>query len=534
MFALGILIGIFSYIIFALGMMGLLTSEIVKFTTVLYWICAGGVWIFLYRRGIIRNDSVRSMFCGFRKDKRHWMLGVLLLALSIVYAFGALIPERAFDALWYHLTLPKLYLAEHSISFIPGGLLYYSTMPKLTEMLYTASLAFGDDVLTRFIHYGFGVLVTASIFTYVRKYYSLFFALLASVIFYSNIVVGWESTTAYIDLARAFFEFLALWCFTNYIETRQKSWFVESAVMVGLAISTKLIALGSLVIFVALIFIVFQKNVLQKRIAKSALFVGTALVVPLPWFMFSFLSTGNPFYPIFSGYQLDSINIIRIFPDLLNVFLRADDPISPLYIIVLPLLYFTYRSMNKREKIFTWYCLLSLLIWSVTPKTGGGRFILAYLPALSVLSVMIIRLVKSAYITKLLFVTVLGIGCITVIYRFVAQSHAIPVVMGRESRHEYLSQNLNYEFGDFYDSDSYFKTRIQQDDRVLIYGIHNLYYIDFPFVHESYVKPADTFTYVLVGGNSDLPPRFQHWTLVYENAITQVKLYYSGGQVWEY
>jgi len=59
---------------------------------------------------------------------------ILIVLQAFVNIIGVFGPELAFDALWYHLTLPKLYLVHHSIFFIPGGLLYYSGMPKIAEM----------------------------------------------------------------------------------------------------------------------------------------------------------------------------------------------------------------------------------------------------------------------------------------------------------------------------------------------------------------------------------------------------------------
>src|SRR6185437_14950424 len=117
-------------------------------------------------------------------------------------------PEIGFDALWYHLTLPKLYLGWHQVRHIPGGLLYYSDMPKLTEMLYISGLAILGETGAKLIHFSFGILCCIALYKVGRKFFSPLLSLIAVAIFYSNLVVGWESISAYIDLARTFFNIM--------------------------------------------------------------------------------------------------------------------------------------------------------------------------------------------------------------------------------------------------------------------------------------------------------------------------------------
>jgi hypothetical protein len=94
-------------------------------------------------------------------------------------------------------------------------------------------------------------------------------------------------------------------------------------------------------------------------------------------------------------------------------------------------------------------------------------------------------------------------------------------------------KEIGISIGDFYDIDGYFAKHIKPTDRVLLYGFHNLYYVDFPFIDNSWVAKGNTFNYVAVQGNG-MPDRFKYWTLVYFNPITQVRLYTFKGQTWFY
>ena len=115
------------------------------------------------------------------------------------------------------------------------------------------------------------------------------------------------------------------------------------------------------------------------------------------------------------------------------------------------------------------------------------------------------------------------VAIITIFYRGAANSRYLPYVLGLETKNHFLVNNLNYEYGDFYDTDGFFKKTIKSSDRVLVFGIHNLYYLNFPFVDASYVKPCDSFNYILTRGG--LPARYKKWKLVYINNTTNAKLY---------
>lgn len=532
MFEIAILIGIISYVILGFGVLSLLYPPLIIAGTILV--------VLIFAIVVSKVPLPLSLYYQRFDDRKMSIYGkyalVLVIALAVVYFVGALTPELSFDALWYHLTLPKIFLADHEIHHIAGGLLYYSDMPKLVEMLYVVALSVGDEITAKIIHWGFGVLLAISLYLFSRKFLSKTQSVLVVLVFYSNLVVAWESTTAYIDLGRAFFEFLAFWGFINYLESGKKEWFVESAVMMGLAISTKLIAASSLLIFVLLIFSVLSKDNLVEKCKKVVLFVGVALCIPLPWFVLSYMATGNPVYPLFSGYPVAGgyLHPVQIIRDLWTVFTAADDPISPVYIIFLPLVIVLYKRFPWYVKVSALYVGYAVLAWVILPKTGGGRFMMVYLPVFSFLVVGTLALVKNSSLKFILTALIVLIALITLVYRSAAQVKYIPYLVGKESKEEFLSENLNYNFGDFYDVDRYFQGAISKDDRVLIYGIHNLYYVDFPFTHDSYITGGEEFNYILTGKDVSLPQRFSAWTPVYENTTTGVSLYKFGGQKWQY
>lgn len=541
MFNFANIIGIYSYVIFSLGLLQLLYKEIVVVFTLIFFT----LFYFIFLDTLNRSwKNFISELYFLSKNKLFLLMLLLFFLLALVNLIGALGPELAFDALWYHLTFPNLYLLHHAVYHIPGGLLYYSDMPKLGELLYVGALAFGNEITAKVLHWSFGILVCFSIYIFSKKLFSRHLALLAVVIFYANLVVSWESTTAYIDLIRTFFEFLALWAFVLWFSEKKTKWLLTSALMTGLAISTKLLALGSLGIFlILLIGLLLKRKMHVTEIFKQVfLYISISLVIPLPWLIFSFYYTSNPVYPFFTstyGVELSPFNPIQIVTDIWSVLLFSPDPISPVYLLCIPLIVIYFAKFTPAMRLMIVYSFLSLLVWYITPRTGGGRFLLVYLPTFSVVCAGLVNYLfkeKDSYSKKtggVLIGILLFVAVTSIIYRAVANYRYIPVIIGVKSEQAFLKENLNFAFGDFYDIDGYFKKTITSQDKVLLYGFHNLYYVDFPFVDSSWVKKGDAFNYVAVHGG-EVPKRFSSWDRVYENKVTKVKLYTDDKNYYHY
>ncbi|MBI2597292.1 glycosyltransferase family 39 protein [Candidatus Daviesbacteria bacterium] len=542
MFKLALLSALYSYLIFLLGLLHLLKKDIISISTISFLL----ILTLNFRK---RLKDLLHFKIYIRKNQPSSILLISLIIIqTLINLIGALGPELAFDALWYHLTIPKIYLQQNSIFYI-GGHLYYSAMPKFTEMFYIAALALGSEITAKIIHLLFGIATLVALYKISRSFLSSKDSLLVSLIFYSNLVVGWMSITAYIDLARTFFETLALWSFLNFIRYRLSKWLTISATMLGFAASCKLLSLWSVAIYLTLLlYISLLKKVKLVTVLKQSLFFCTIVfIIVSPWLIFSYLNTGNPFYPIFSPInqnlgEATSFNPTDIISTTWSIFLLSPDPLSPIYFISLPLIIFyfgniLFQTINKQTRLLINLLLIYLALGSIllyfTPLASSGRFVMPYLPAFSLLFVLLLNLLKSKLLYKFLLAVVLIVSLSSIVYRGTANKRFVPVFLGKENVDTFMSNNLEYNVGNFYDVDNFFTRTIKPDNKVLIYGISNLYYVNFPYIHESWIKKGDKFDYILTKGIS-LPEKFKDWILVYNNDLTRVKLYSLNGKKVEY
>ena len=526
MILVALCLGFFGYSIYGIGLLQVLYPPVVQIVTVSYW----GLVILLFRKSILRFLTLLP-FRVQSLDTKSKVVGLLIVLLASVNLVGALGPELAFDAIWYHLTLPKMYLLDHAIHVIRGGLLYYSGMPQLGEMYYIVALVFHGEILAKFIHFLFGILCCITLYIISRKVLSVRISSLVVLIFYSNLVVSWESTTAYIDLIRTFFEISAIYSLLFWREIQQVKYLKLAGVLLGFAVGVKLLAIASYPLFCILIILFSSTKSIQLKMKAVGIFTICFLAPTIPWMLSAFMQTGNPLYPFFSVFyhvtpREGLLNPITFISSLWNILTQAADPVSPLYVLCLPLILFIFRNLSFLEKSLCIYSIGSLFIWYLIPDTGGGRFIVPYLPLLSVAVGIVIRWflkTQKVYAYLLIGISIM-LFATTFFYRGVANARYLPVITGRETKREFLTGHLNFSFGDFYDTDGYFKQEIKPSDVVLLYGFHNLYYVDFPFVDSSWRKYDDRFTHVATQGVV-LPQEFSTWQPIYYNKITDVTLY---------
>jgi len=243
-------------------------------------------------------------------------LGLLLLLLIVSIIVLSSVPPVSRDALTHHLVIPKLYLEKGAIYQIPEIL--FSYYPMNLELLYIIPLYFGNDIVPKFIHLGFGLLTAALIFSYLVKRLNAFYALLGALFFLSLPVIIRLSITVYVDLGLVFFSTASLYYLLQWVESGfSVRKLLLSAFFCGLALGTKYNALVVAVLLSLFIpFIYAQKkggglSSTGKSLGVCGLYLSVALIVFSPWMVRNYLWTKNPIYPIYHSWFKGSEKIFN-------------------------------------------------------------------------------------------------------------------------------------------------------------------------------------------------------------------------------
>jgi hypothetical protein len=240
-----------------------------------------------------------------------WLSRGLLLAAgaaSIGSLFGALAPPTAGDALCYHLELPKTFLAEHRVLFLP----YHdnSTFPLLAEMWYLWGLALDGGVCAQLVHWGLGILLALAAVVLATPILGRRWGWIVAAVVLLTPGVNNQMTAAMNDVALATLTTLALAAWWRGVVGRQsRRWFVLAGLAAGGALGTKYLAL----VFAAAVGLTWIWTVARRAGGRRLMLEGAAIVAVVaasiggPWYARAAWHRGNPVFP-FLGEVFGSVD----------------------------------------------------------------------------------------------------------------------------------------------------------------------------------------------------------------------------------
>jgi 4-amino-4-deoxy-L-arabinose transferase-like glycosyltransferase len=320
-----------------------------------------------------------------------------------------LAPDTIWDANSYHLNVAQQWLLNGRFVYLPDN--FYGSWPLNLSVLYAIEMGLlGGSTLPQLTHGGLRVLSVLLIYTYARPRYGSLAATLATLIFYSLPVITWLSGTAISDLGVAYFTLFAVISWLRWIEREERPWLVMAALGTGLTMGTKLTGLFTLALLTIAVFYAGWRKRRPVRVItlNVALVSGAALALALPWYLKSYLQTGNPVFPfgfgLFGG-QYWTLDVDRQFLamqfafqqvgrsalDLILLPLRLlvpahapyEGPISAIFLIGAA--WGAVQRRNRTVHYLVVFAGLSFVLWALL-TTQPVRMLLPVLGALSIVA----------------------------------------------------------------------------------------------------------------------------------------------------
>jgi len=241
-------------------------------------------------------------------------LDSLLWATLVVCAVAALVRNLVppssdeWDTLVYHLTAPKQFLQAHRIYFIEHD--HHTNFPFNMEMLYLLGLGLHSDRLAKLFHLATYVLCVLALCGAGHSLRepgkgtdtSNAMGAAGAVAFATIPVVAWEAGTAYIDLGLALYGLLAVLAWSEWRQGRGRGWLVAAGLLAGLAFGVKMTGL-LVVLFVcgATLLTEAWRRQARQAVASTLLLGAIAVGLASPWYIKTYVYTGNPVFPFFYG-----------------------------------------------------------------------------------------------------------------------------------------------------------------------------------------------------------------------------------------
>ena len=210
----------------------------------------------------------------------HWQLeDAVFLPFGILYLGYALAPETSSDAIAYHLGLPAEWLRTGTLARKTSG--FFDVIPHGLETLFMAATALGGFTAAKLVHFAF-LLATLPLMMRVAAKLD-FDGRPAALLYFASPVVAMAGTSAYNDVALAFYGLAAVWLLL------EEKW-AWAGLTAGFCYAIKMSG-GVVTLAVGLY--------LLRRRAWAGLAWAAAMVIP--WLAHSWWLSGNPVAPMLTS-----------------------------------------------------------------------------------------------------------------------------------------------------------------------------------------------------------------------------------------
>lgn len=418
----------------------------------------------------LAKDGARFFRKLFR-SKLGALFSIVLFLLLAMQFLSALAPPASatpgpkdWDSLVYHFAVAKTFVLNGGFVQLP---LPHANWPLGIEMLHALSFLLDSVVTAKLLTLAIGGLLLLALYAFAREFLPPEKALVAPLLFSTIPLAQAFWGTGYVDLPLAFFELLAAWAFLKWWEHESWDWLLLSAVLAGFSAAVKTI--GGFVV-VLLVFGLAYKLVRSSskksrwhHVKEAVVFGAVACLFFLPWYLKTWLWTGNPTWPLyFSFYSLlgfssagtayfnltlhELTSVVGTGQGVLDflalpfslTFLGAkfNGVVSPLFLAFLPLLYFVRPIPGKLKALLVFTAMFAGL-WFFNFQ--DARF---FFPALTFLSLPAAyaygRLEKGKGLGRALKLSLAGMLVFVLLFTFVYKSQSFGVALGLESSQAYL------------------------------------------------------------------------------------------------
>tara|TARA_Y100000294_G_scaffold65090_1_gene61551 strand:+ start:1608 stop:3440 length:1833 start_codon:yes stop_codon:yes gene_type:complete len=437
----------------------------------------------------------------------------LLFIFCLLFTFiGTLCPPIGNDALSHHLVLPKTFVENGKISYIPHS--RASLWPNLTEMLFTLGMALHGDMLAKLFSFSVTLLLVCAIFSFCKRFFSSEVGFFAGVLFFTTPVVFQQTTFAYNDLTLALFSFLTFYGLFLFYSLKQLKWIVLAGVFSGFCMSTKYTGMQiPLIVGLIILFMILRAEDRLKAIKAFCIFSSLTLIVSGVWYLRSYLILDNPVYPFAeglfgAGYPSHirgregagmgiSLTKFIMFPWNITMYPRefGGEILGPVYLSFIPGIFLRRNDKGVIKVLFA-IVVGYVILWFFTVQIV--RFFLPCLGFVAILVALIFvgmekRNIKI-FLTSALIV-LLGFNT-TLCAHY--NRDAFKLKVGMMSEEEYLEKNERS-----YKVYKYVNDKLPKSSIILSVGEPRSYYCDRGFIYE-YNLRHDTHYYEKVKDPDEL------------------------------
>lgn len=389
------------------------------------------------------------------KDK---LLPIPLIIIWLSHLVQVFVPETGFDALWYHLPIVKAMVENRGLVYLPT--LYQSVNPLFADLYFALGYLLIGDLGTKIVAYLFalGLMVVSYLLT--RKYLNRNWSLLLITLVSTFQVIAWQSASFYVDLAKGFFEISSLLFLFSFLfegsliikndNKEDNKFLIISGLLFGASLASKLFSIFLLPVYLFLVYLFSSQN----KIKNNLYFLLSSLLLPLPFYLFTYFKTGHPFYSLIihleklheiggdSNLWLYTLNRSVKLPLSLFELFATRDYVSFIFLVFLPILIYYHRRLLTKENLFLLiFSIFQYLLWWYLPPQSS-RYAVSGFIVLTILYFKMVSdfvVIKKQYFWSVLLTILLSI-VINFAPRLIVNNRSFKYILGNQTKQQYLEQ----------------------------------------------------------------------------------------------
>ena len=223
-------------------------------------------------------------------DAVGWTLLALLCASFAFDSMEALAPPADADTLAYHFAIPRQFLADGRIKFIPQAL--EGAVPLGVQMTYVPALALGGErALTLWVMLGEWA-AAAIVFVLCRNHLGLNWSLAVALIFLTTPAVIYGGGSGQVETRIALYMLIAAWAVARALKTGYLRYAVLAGLACGFFVASKYT--GLLFAAAAGFMLLYQR----RWLAHGTAFAAIVIAAGFQWYAWNGLHTGDPVFPV--------------------------------------------------------------------------------------------------------------------------------------------------------------------------------------------------------------------------------------------
>jgi len=462
-FSVGLGLALISWLVIGVGLAGLLSLPVLLGVTAALAVSARHDLYAIGREITAFIGAGLGVRRSLRQQNRALATLVPIAEIYLVILLlKTLVPPTANDPLTYHLEGPRRFLELGRV--VPVYDVEQANMPLAVNMLYLLGLAFGSDELAGLLHLTFVSLTMLATFAFGRRFFNERVGFIAGTAVASTTMTAIFGTSPNVDFGLAFFDFLGVYGFACWLQTRQAPWLMLSGALVGASLGTKYLGVITAVsLGLYLLYDVFRmRHALGiGGIVRTLLAFGLpAAIVAAPWYVKNLVWFGDPVWPFLANNPNDFQMYIGPYPRfeggfwsqlLLPFRLYTEGSVEfrgmqpPLQLLAVPAFLLVLRKRHM-------YGLLALAMVHFVAWSQGAhilRYLTQALPEVSLVAAYILDRLISSPTTRM--PVRLAAGCLAVVGLVVPTGIAagitfgeqpIPQLVGLESRQAFVERRV--------------------------------------------------------------------------------------------